>query len=353
MTPKSNRPADTISIFCGPCSSLNLSAHVFFSKQNSVIQQDTQQKTITVSLGDLQDIRLRPSCPSCRLAVKAFESVQSNYKHEITQNKPIHCKLSLAPIKALWNDSKKGEKRPVLLSVLFSPGRTAAIHFAPTVECALNWGANSLKLCSRYLMSPKGKCELLKQWLYKCETDKNHAGTCNESQASASILPKLLVIDVQEQCLVEVPSDCRYVALSYVWGLAPFFCLREENIKSLRKRGGFAAYSNNIPRTIQDAIHLVQQISERYLWVDSLCIIQDDSAQKNELINSMDLVYGRSLITVIAMTGSDADSGLFANKAADAQVKIQITGDLTFLAINSYTLDTSHHNWYHERRAWT
>ena len=348
----SNRPPHTMSIFCRLCSSLNLSAHVFFRKQKSVSQQDTQQKAITVSLGDLHDVRLRASCPSCRLAVKAFESVQSNYKQEITQNKPIYCKLGLSPIEAHRNDSKGKENRPVL-SVLFSPSRTAAIHFAPTVECALNWGANPSNLCSRYLMSPKGKCGLLKQWLYKCETDKNHAAICNESQASASILPKLLVIDVQEQCLVEAPSDCRYVALSYVWGLAPFFCLRKENIKSLRMRGGFAAYSKNVPRTIQDAIYLVQQISERYLWVDSLCIIQDESAQKDELINSMDLVYGGSLITVIAMTGSDADSGLFTNKAADAQIEIQITGDLTLLAINSYTLDISHHNWYHERRAWT
>jgi hypothetical protein len=62
---------------------------------------------------------------------------------------------------------------------------------------------------------------------------------------------------------------------------------------------------------IADAIHFVRQIGERYLWIDSLCIVQDDTSQKHGLINNKDLIFSSALLTIIAATGRDANAGLF------------------------------------------
>jgi hypothetical protein len=55
----------------------------------------------------------------------------------------------------------------------------------------------------------------------------------------------------------------------------------------------------NLPQTIQDAIHCVKELGEMYLWVDALCIIQDDEEHKRTQISQMDRVYGSSVLTLI------------------------------------------------------
>jgi hypothetical protein len=90
------------------------------------------------------------------------------------------------------------------------------------------------------------------------------------------------LIDVERLCVIEAPFRCRYFALSYVWGDFPTFQCKTENVASLREQNSFSKFT--IPRTIQDAITLVSSIGERYLWVDTVCIIQDDAIDKAKQI---------------------------------------------------------------------
>jgi hypothetical protein len=67
---------------------------------------------------------------------------------------------------------------------------------------------------------------------------------------------------------------------------------------------------HQLPAAIVDAIALVADIGERYLWVDSLCIVQDDGDHKQAAINQMNLIYQNALLTIIAAEGTDANAGL-------------------------------------------
>ncbi len=51
-------------------------------------------------------------------------------------------------------------------------------------------------------------------------------------------------------------------------------------------------------------------ISERYLWVDALCIVQDDPGDKHQQIANMDAVYAHGLLTIVNAAGADANAGL-------------------------------------------
>lgn len=55
---------------------------------------------------------------------------------------------------------------------------------------------------------------------------------------------------------------------------------------------------------------LVVGLGERYLWVDALCITQDNRLEVTRLVKKMDLVYGGALATFIAAAGVDAEAGL-------------------------------------------
>lgn len=65
-----------------------------------------------------------------------------------------------------------------------------------------------------------------------------------------------------------------------------------------------------LPKTIADSLRLVSKLKERYLWVDALCIVQDDDLELVEQTAQMDLVYAKALFTVVVAVGTNADGGL-------------------------------------------
>jgi hypothetical protein len=153
----------------------------------------------------------------------------------------------------------------------------------------------------------------IRRWLRHC--DEQHAGNCHNLSAWKRITPlqNLLLIDVCWGCLVEMPGTIRYCALSYIWGEIPDSLeTRQENIEVLKQKGSITAKDNSslLPETIRDAIRLVRSLGQRYLWVDRLCIIQDDEENKHLNIMQMDSIYSNSYLTIVAADGLDANHGL-------------------------------------------
>jgi hypothetical protein len=74
-------------------------------------------------------------------------------------------------------------------------------------------------------------------------------------------------------------STGRYIALSYCWGKDQAVKTTKSSLESHRL--GFSTFE--LPKTIQDAIYVAQALGCQYLWVDALCIIQDDKHDKNLL----------------------------------------------------------------------
>lgn len=120
----------------------------------------------------------------------------------------------------------------------------------------------------------------------------------------------LRFIDVEQHCIVVGPWHTLYVALSYVWGGACQFRLLKANKADLATPGFLLNVINLVPKTIQDTIDLVHRLGSRYLWVDSLCLVQDDEEDMAEGISMMDAIYEGAILTVIAATGNDANAGL-------------------------------------------
>ena len=67
---------------------------------------------------------------------------------------------------------------------------------------------------------------------------------------------------------------------------------------------------HHLPATIKDAIEFTAAIGERYLWVDSLCIVQDDGNAKMVQIMAMDQIYSGSVMSIIANDGTSCRDGL-------------------------------------------
>ena len=115
---------------------------------------------------------------------------------------------------------------------------------------------------------------------------------------------------MERKCIVETQSLPIYVALSYVWGSVSNFRLTKANRNKLLAPGSLSKVWEMLPRTIQDTITIAQRLGARYLWVDCLCLLQNDIGDLDRGVNVMDLIYERAWITVVASYGHDANAGL-------------------------------------------
>jgi hypothetical protein len=121
-------------------------------------------------------------------------------------------------------------------------------------------------------------------------------------------------VDVENLCLVQSTLDLSYAALSYVWGPLdssqdPDLCCTTENLATMRTPGYFSRIENLLPATLTDAILFTKRMGVRYLWVDRLCIVQDDAASKHIQLNAMGSIYKSAVFTIIS-TGDSVYSGL-------------------------------------------
>ncbi|KAF8855603.1 HET-domain-containing protein, partial [Acephala macrosclerotiorum] len=149
---------------------------------------------------------------------------------------------------------------------------------------------------------------LLQRWKRSCDSQEGQR--CQQTLAHVLTgSPPAWLIDTWLLRLVPGGLCTPYVALSYVWGVTPFFHTSESTLASLQKDYGLRDRPG-VPQTILDAISVTQLLGERYLWVDSLCIIQDNDKMKQTEINNMGSIFGNATITITAQQGADANYGL-------------------------------------------
>ncbi|KAL8678594.1 MAG: hypothetical protein Q9186_005056 [Xanthomendoza sp. 1 TL-2023] len=101
-----------------------------------------------------------------------------------------------------------------------------------------------------------------------------------------------------------------YMTLSHRWGTASFLKLTLANLTDLVK--GLSI--TDLPQTFQDAITVVRRLGCKYLWIDSLCIIQNSKEDWLHEAGLMGEVYENSHCNIAATWNSSSDDGLFATR---------------------------------------
>jgi hypothetical protein len=157
--------------------------------------------------------------------------------------------------------------------------------------------------------------DVIKMWIRSCEG--GHGMSCVPAsittvQHSNRTPFTFRVIDIRRRCVTEAPLNCRYLALSYTWGTpdVPQLKLTSESQARLFTAGGLGDLHTDIPTTIRDAMTLCEMLEEQYLWVDALCIKQDEKGDVSAQLANMDIVYGAAFLTVVSGTGHDSWAGL-------------------------------------------
>jgi hypothetical protein len=149
---------------------------------------------------------------------------------------------------------------------------------------------------------------VLREWIKVCDEHKCLPGTNKR-------LPTRLIDVGDSKSSGILRLDCsnprqssRYIALSHRWGdpkVHRAFSTHRSNINEFEKNIDF----DKLPRTFRDAVIVTRSLGVRYLWIDSLCIIQEDEEDWKAEAKRMEDVFSSAYCTIAATSASGMDAG--------------------------------------------
>jgi len=146
----------------------------------------------------------------------------------------------------------------------------------------------------------------LDRWISSC--DLRHQCAPIEAELPTRILDLGTNTNAQSINLVEEKGlRGKYVTLSHCWGASHPITTTSATYQS--RISGILL--SDLPKTFQEAILITRRLQVRYLWIDSLCIIQDDRLDWEREAARMADVYANSYLTIAAASSTDALNGCF------------------------------------------
>lgn len=117
-----------------------------------------------------------------------------------------------------------------------------------------------------------------------------------------------------------------YAALSHCWGPPTKQPLCTLKATFLQHLAGIPVSS--LPKTFRDAVAITRLLNLRYLWIDSLCIIQDDKNDWSMEAPRMGSLYSRAYLVIAASGARDSSEGCFVHRIApNDSIKIPYKAD--------------------------
>jgi Heterokaryon incompatibility protein (HET) len=160
--------------------------------------------------------------------------------------------------------------------------------------------------------------KIIQNWIENCETRHQHckrdrSSDCESSAGSSDVPLPTRVIDVYSldgstiRLCKGSRQHAKYVALSHRWvsGPMPQWVTTHAVLES--RQEWFSL--KNLSTSVVDAVRVTRKLGVQYLWVDSLCIIQDSSEDWEVESSRMARIYANAHITLFADCGRDDDHG--------------------------------------------
>ena len=175
-------------------------------------------------------------------------------------------------------------------------------------------------ICSRTLET---SLRCASNWLTTC------LGThekCREDQVlkrSGYVPTRLLQIGYPSHDMVRLRThgeltrtQLQYATISHCWGTSSVFKLTSTSMPDLKQ--GIAV--SELSQVVQDTIYVAQCLGIKYLWIDSLCILQGDNSEEDwrREAGRMSDVYSGSILNIAATMAADCETNCFPERSSSA-----------------------------------
>jgi len=327
---------------CSACSQIDLAA-LFAPETVSVTDAGDPANSIKVVRefqvdGSLESSdQVTTTCPLCRLlqtVVLDGARVSQDLEHPTWKHlaadwygdDPPACYLVAVPARAVYQVSRSslptaredgaGDRDTVVLAVMYGlVGNPDVTDFSNTLPRAKLDGLFVSLVDSRFpqpdgllrgrqVSSARIDFGLVSRWIELC--DNNHEACRPPSKEP---IGHMKLIDCRTRRIVAASPEMEYVALSYCWGLP-----HDAEKQCKTERHSLHTWNKNIPEqylspVVRDAVKTTRRLNIRYLWVDSLCITQDDIDDWRTESPLMGPIYSNAYITIIALNSLTCQQG--------------------------------------------
>jgi hypothetical protein len=148
-----------------------------------------------------------------------------------------------------------------------------------------------------------------------------------------------------------------YIALSHVWGKSQHLTTETATYKDRLT----SILLSTLPKTFKDAVVITRRLGVRYLWIDSLCVIQDSVSDWMQESARMASVYMNAYVTISATSASDGDGGCFIpRQTPPSSVSLSYVSPSSDIPDGSWTIHNRTPGWDRNvrrsvlaSRAWT
>ncbi|KAF5020854.1 hypothetical protein F66182_7109 [Fusarium sp. NRRL 66182] len=177
---------------------------------------------------------------------------------------------------------------------------------------------------------------LLRQWAQLCDETHDCLSGKTDTKATGSMPTRLVYVgsDTDPRMrLVHASNRAtdKYMALSHCWGVLSAqekFCLYANNKKDLEQDIPFEA----LPKTFRDAVTVTRELGISYIWIDSLCIIQDDDQDWEAEAARMGTVFSSAYCTIAASSATCSLEGFLGTRTQREATAIKTIRGHVYLA---------------------
>ena len=295
------QPARQGPTICDFCRHLNLK-HLFSRLHDYVVE---------ITMGTVDALRARSKCSFCRLITESVMASSGTDGDQDTAgpSKIVRMRFAYTEAEALDDQGVKVYVgiSEIPLDIML---RVFTAESSISIQTELRAGNCAAANQNRRLVSAFVDWDRLRSPISRCRW--THPDCGNDPRRS---FPKdFRLIDVDDRRVVRYRTDevPPYFALSYTWGQNPDdnYLAISSTIPRFESLGSLGNEASELPKVIEDAIKVCHSLDMRYLWVDRLCIVQDDAVHKLQQINAMDTIFGAAQLVIVAASARNMNEGL-------------------------------------------
>ncbi|KUJ11207.1 HET-domain-containing protein [Mollisia scopiformis] len=253
----------------------------------------------------------------CIFCIRLFDSLKEEARCKVLESRTkgeLQVRLCLWAL--AWARKEERAKRDYQLWVTIkragdetraSPQLDGGVTLVPRPADAIE-SEPELKLAPS--TSSDESLAFIKNWIQSCRTDHPQ---CHTAPHFFRLPTRLIEISTQGLRLW-TPNDVfgmlDYVTLSHCWGAMETLKLTKNNIQTLSSK----IPVHSLCGTFLDAVLVTIKLGYRYVWIDSMCIIQDDEDDWRRESGLMADVYGNAVVNLAATASKDGLGGLFRER---------------------------------------
>ena len=182
-----------------------------------------------------------------------------------------------------------------------------------------------------------GSINAAKEWMRRCTEKHEH---CRVSSLGSSPPPTRLIHVEKTQAGLEayicegdaVSESAKYLTLSHCWGSGPVFTLVSDNLEMLKRN----VPVERLPKVFQDTLSMAIELGINYVWIDSLCILQDSKEDWRLESSRMGRVYKGAWCNIAATAFSDGSLGMFSERHPELIQPLKVHVDIILQGHHSY-----------------